>query len=131
MPNVNWKNSKEYQKKYYEEVIKPKRKKKQAEHKELVEKNFSGEITIKRICPICGEEWEETLVWKSNRIPSTHKQCKKCILEKIKNYTKQPEVREKINARLRKAYAENEGYRKRRQQSTRKWLVKTMSNKTK
>lgn len=123
-------NTTNYAKKYYEEVIKPKRKKAQKERAKEVQKEYSGIITVDRTCPICGKKWQETIEWKSTRVPSATKQCKQCILQKQKEYTSRSEVKEKINARLRKNYSERAELRERKKELTYNWREKILSDET-
>lgn len=118
-------NTSNYARKYYEEVVKPKRKKEQAERKRELKDTLVGQVVvIQRTCPVCGKVWEETIEWKANRTPSPKKQCRECIVKKQKEYTDRPEVRKKINARLRKRYATQEDLRMRKKASSDKWRIK-------
>lgn len=114
-------NTTKYARKYYEEVVKPKRQKAQAEKQDVRQTKYQGLITVTRECPKCGKVWEETLEWNADRTPSRKKQCKQCKALVQKKYTDKPEVRERINTRLRKRYAENEDVRARRLKATKKW----------
>lgn len=115
-------NTSEYAKEYYEKVVKPKRQKEQESRKRELKDVLVGQtVVIQRMCPICGKLWEETIEWKASRTPSPKKQCKECIARKQKEYTDKPEVREKINARLRNRYAQQEDLRRRKKESTSKW----------
>ena len=124
MTNKNWHNSKEYLSTYYNEVVKPKRKKKQEENKRALEKKFEDTLVVQRICPICKKSWEETLQWKPSRRPSVKKQCPDCVKAKAREHAKLPEIKEKTNARRRMLYAQDENLRNKIKQATYKWKEK-------
>jgi hypothetical protein len=117
-------NSKSYWNKYYNEVLKPKRQKQQKERQKEVKNNFTGVITVQRVCPICNKSWEETIEWKSSHRPSVKKQCAECTLQKLRTYQKSAEYRSMTNAHIRQQYAESEELRKKKKESTNRWRQK-------
>ena len=118
------KNSFEYDKKYYEEVTKPKRQKKALENKQMLQEHYEAGTKVIRKCPKCGIMWEETLKKPPARAIKLEKQCPQCALKVKLEYQKKPEVRSKINARLRERYANSEELRHRRAKHTAKWRNK-------
>ena len=71
-------NSTDYDRKYYEEVTKPKRKQKQAEKIALLQQQFTETAVVTRKCPKCGKIWEETLTKPPVRKVKAEKQCHEC-----------------------------------------------------
>ena len=117
-------NSTDYDRKYYEEVTKPKRKQKQAEKIALLQQQFTETAVVTRKCPKCGKIWEETLTKPPVRKVKAEKQCHECSTKAKLEYQKKPEVRAQVNARLRKKYAGSVETRKRRAEYSRKWRAK-------
>lgn len=117
-------NSTDYDRKYYEEVTKPKRKQKQAEKIEQLKQQFTETAKVTRKCPKCGKIWEETLTKPPVRKLKLEKQCPECFLQAKLEYQKKPEVRAKTNERLRKKYAESEENRQRRANYSRNWRTR-------